>query len=64
MLLPLFDAIGIPGSALFPPPAFPNNLLVWIFVVYMAVGLAWLLTQKARSPKMLPTMKISVDELT
>jgi hypothetical protein len=30
----------------------------------MAVGLAWLLAQKARSPKMLPTMKISVGELT
>jgi amino acid transporter len=64
MLLPLFGTIGISGSTLFPPPAFPNNLLVWIFVVYMGVGLAWLLTQKARSPKMLPTMKISVDELT
>jgi amino acid transporter len=64
MLLPLFGTIGIPGSTLFPPPAFPNNLLVWIFVVYMAVGLVWLLTQKARSPNMLPTMKISMDELT
>jgi amino acid transporter len=64
MLLPLFGTIGIPGSTLFPPPAYPNNLLVWIFVVYMAVGLVWLLTQKARSPKMLPTMKISMDELT
>jgi amino acid transporter len=25
MLLPLFGTIGIPGSNLFPPPAFPNN---------------------------------------
>jgi amino acid transporter len=63
MLLPLFGTIGIPGSALFPPPAFPNNLLVWIFVAYMAVGVVWLLIQKARSPKMLPAMKISMDEI-
>jgi hypothetical protein len=63
MLLPLFGTIGIPGSTLFPPPAFPNNLLVWIFVAYMAVGVVWLLIQKARSPKMLPAMKISMDEI-
>ncbi len=55
--------IGIPGSTLFPPPSFPNNLLIWIFVAYMAVGLVWLLIQKARSPKMLPTMKNSMDEI-
>jgi amino acid transporter len=64
MLLPLFGTIGIPGSTLFPPPAFPNSLLVWIFVIYMAVGLVWLLTQKARSPKMLPTLKLLMDELS
>jgi amino acid transporter len=63
MLLPLFGTIGIPGSTLFPPPAFPNNLLVWIFVAYMAVGVVWLLIQKVRSPKMLPAMKISMDEI-
>jgi amino acid transporter len=63
MFLPLFGTIGIPGSTLFPPPAFPNNLLVWIFVAYMAVGIVWLLIQKTRSPKMLPTMKNSMDEL-
>jgi hypothetical protein len=28
-----------------------------------AVGLVWLLIQKARSPKMLPTMKTSMDEI-
>jgi amino acid transporter len=63
MLLPLFGAIGIPGSTLFPPPAFPNNLLVWIFVAYMAVGVVWLFIQKTRSPRMLPAMKISMDEI-
>jgi amino acid transporter len=63
MLLPLVGTIGIPGSALFPPPAFPSNLLVWIFVAYMVVGLVGLLIQRARSPKMLPTMKHSLDEI-
>jgi amino acid transporter len=63
MLLPFLGLIGIPGSALFPPPSFPTNLLVWIFVAYMAVGLVWLLIQKARSPKMLPAMKNSMDEI-
>jgi type III secretory pathway component EscU len=48
---------------LFPPPPFPNNLIVWIFVAYMAFGLIWLLVQKARSPKMLPAMKTSMDEI-
>jgi amino acid transporter len=42
MIIPFLGAVGVPGSDLFPPPAFPNNMLVWIFVAYMAVGAAWL----------------------
>ena len=63
MLLPLLGLVGIPGNKLFPPPSFPSNLLVWIFIAYMAVGLVWLLIQKARSPEMIPTMKTSMDEI-
>jgi len=63
MLLPLLGMIGLPGSTWFPPPAFPGNLLIWIFVAYMAVGVGWLWVQKARSPEMLPGMKLSMDNL-
>jgi amino acid transporter len=42
MIIPFLGVIGLPGSELFPPPAFPNNILVWIFVAYMALGGAWL----------------------
>jgi hypothetical protein len=55
--------IGIPGSTLFPPPSYPNNLLIWIFVAYMAVGFVWLLIQKVRSPEIIPTMKNAMDQL-
>jgi len=43
MIIPFLGVVGVPGSELFPPPAFPNNILVWIFVAYMAVGAVWLL---------------------
>jgi len=32
MILPFLGVVGVPGSELFPPPKFPNNLLVWVFV--------------------------------
>ena len=32
MILAFFGVVGVPGSELFPPPKFPNNLLVWVFV--------------------------------
>ena len=54
MVLPFLGVVGVPGSELFPSPQYPNNLLVWIFILYMAVGAIWLAALKARNPGKLP----------
>jgi amino acid transporter len=51
MLIPFAGVIGIPGSALFPPPQYPNNLLVWGFLAYMLWGAGWLLVLRKYYPK-------------
>lgn len=54
MILPFLGVVGVPGSALFPPPQYPNNLLVWVFLAYMAIGALWLIALKIRNPRKLP----------
>jgi amino acid transporter len=61
--LPVLGTVGIPGSSLFPPPSYPDNVFFWIFVAYMAVGVGWLTIQRYRSPKMIHTVRTSVDEI-
>ena len=63
MILPLVGTIGVPGSSLFPPPDYPNNIFIWVFLGYMALGLGWLLLQKARTPKLTQSMKAAVDQV-
>ena len=63
MILPLIGTIGIPGSTLFPMPTYPNNILPWLFVVYMAIGLGFLLLQRFRYPAMIPTMKSNIRKV-
>jgi amino acid transporter len=49
MIIPFLGVIGVPGSTLFPPPDYPNNLLVWVFLAFMVGGASWLFTlQKFR----------------
>jgi amino acid transporter len=63
MILPVLGMIGIPGSALFPPPAYPSDLLVWLFLAYMAIGLVWLRFQSVRYPKMIPDMRGEIENV-
>lgn len=63
MMLPFLGTVGVPGSDLFPPIAFPNNILLWLFVAYMAIGLGWLLLQRVRHPKMIPAMKSAIESV-
>lgn len=51
MIVPFVGVIGIPGSTLFPPPSSPDNLLIWVFIAYMAVGAIWLYAVRARNPE-------------
>ena len=63
MILPVLGSVGIPGSTLFPPLDYPNNILVWIFLGYMAVGLSWLWIQKARTPKLTHSLRDSIEQI-
>jgi amino acid transporter len=56
MVLPFIGIVGVPGSELFPPPKFPNNLLVWVFAAYMAGGALWLFALKIVDPRKLPAV--------
>jgi amino acid transporter len=63
MVLPFVGSVGIPGSTLFPPMEFPNNVLLGVFVAYMVVGLGWFALQKARQPDLVPAMRTDIDAI-
>jgi amino acid transporter len=62
MALPFLGTVGIPGSTLFQSPGYPNNVLPYIFIAYMLVGLIWLWVQRARHPKMIARMTMAIDQ--
>ena len=61
--LPLLSTVGIPGSELFSPPEYPDNLLSILFVIYMAVGLGWMMLHKLRRPHLLRNLHCAIDDL-
>lgn len=56
VILPFLGVIGIPGSEMFSPPPYPESLLVWVFVMYMAAGALWLVTLRIVNPRKLPAL--------
>ena len=63
MLLPLIGTVGIPGSELFPTPDSAGVVLISVFVAYMAVGLGWLVLQRARHPSMIGEMQDAIERV-
>ncbi len=63
MLLPVVGTLGIPGSELFPTPAFPNNVFPYLFLLYLMVGFGWYVFQRVRSPIMMGKMQRSMEEI-
>ncbi|WP_019500490.1 APC family permease [Pseudanabaena sp. PCC 6802] len=63
MLLPVVGTLGIPGSELFPTPAFPNNMFPYLFLLYLTVGFGWYVFQRVRSPILMGKMQQSIEEI-
>jgi amino acid transporter len=61
MMLPALGMVGIPGSSLFPSPAYPHNILIWLFVVYMVIALGWFVLQRTLNPQMMPAMRRAIE---
>lgn len=53
MVIPFLGMTGVPGSRLFPAPAYPNNLLIFVFLAYMAGSAIWLASRRKRDPRVL-----------
>ena len=45
--------VGAVVGSLYPVPAYPLNLLPYIFLAYLAVGVAWFFILKFRAPQTL-----------
>ncbi|WP_020181127.1 APC family permease [Methylopila sp. M107] len=61
--LPVLSTIGVPGSDLFPPPDYPENLMALLFLGYMAVGLGWMAMHRVRRPQLLRNLNTAIDEM-
>jgi hypothetical protein len=63
MMLPVLGMVGVPGSSLFPSPAYPNNNLIWLFVAYMVIALGWFLLQRTLNPQIIPAMLRAIESV-
>ncbi|MET0339464.1 MAG: APC family permease [Polyangiales bacterium] len=63
MALPALGAVGIPGSTLFPQPDEAGAILVAVFALYMAVGVAWLAIERVRRPKMIDHLQSAIESV-
>jgi hypothetical protein len=45
--------VGSVVGSVYPVPAFPLNLLPYLFLVYLVVGVVWFFVMKARAPQTL-----------
>jgi amino acid transporter len=53
--------IGVFVGSVYPIPDWPYNLLPYLFVIYMAVGLIWLGMLKKRSPQILDKIEHDLE---
>ncbi|MET0343579.1 MAG: APC family permease [Polyangiales bacterium] len=60
MLLPVIGTVGIPGSELLPTPDASGLILFGIFGAYMAAGLAWIIIERIRRPKMVAQLRNAI----
>lgn len=61
MAFPLLGTFGLPGSEMFPLISYPNTLLFSVFALYMVAGLAWLLLERMRRPRMIAQMEDAIE---
>jgi amino acid transporter len=65
MLIPVAGSVGIPGnnflSEMFPVPAQPYNVFPYLFLLYLAVGIAWFTLLRLRSPQIIQVMEADIE---
>jgi len=60
VLAVLFMIVPIVGSV-YPVPAFPSNVLPYLFLMYMAVGAAWFLMVRLHSPEIIEDIERDIE---
>lgn len=66
MVIPAVGSTGLPTglgvlSALFPVPAAPYHVFPYVFLLYLVVGMGWLLIVRWRSPECMAAMERDIE---